>query len=431
MTSESVVTLTQHLVSIPSVTALQPENYRFSEEALDLLSRRAAAGGAKIWRLPAEGGHSKWFYKVDNLYAEWVFGQPKHRLIFMGHIDVVPPGDETSWSTEPFTPVIKDGFLYGRGATDMKGAIAAFFCAVAESDALFKDIAIGALITSDEEWAAVNGSRHVLSWLKENDMAPDAVIIGEPSSRDKLGTHIKLGRRGSLGGRLIANGIQGHAAYPDAFVNANRGLSLAITILQGLRWEDGYTAMPATNFEPIALNSGNFHASAIIPGEAQALWNIRFTPEQTPERLVEQLREALRNPPEWALAHPDISLLKNVEIVGNIDTASMPFVSKAQGLAKCAEQALRSTTGEDPVFDCSGGTTDGRFVPQFFPEAEIIEIGTPERGGLLPNGDKPENYLTCGGMHQVDERVAISDLENLKNIYAHILESYSVLKHIF
>lgn len=424
MTSEPVIALMQQLVSIPSVTALLPENYHFSEQTLDLLEEQAVNSGAKTWRLPAEGGHIKWPYKVDNLYAEWTFGTPKRRLVFMGHTDVVPPGPHELWSFSPFSAIEKDGFIYGRGTTDMKGAIAAFFSAVAASPDL-KDIAIGALITTDEEWAAINGSRHVLSWMKQEHKFPDSLIIGEPSSRDSLGTHIKLGRRGSLVGRLIAKGVQGHAAYPKAFVNPNRALTLALSILQSLVWDDSYPAMPATNFEPIALNSGDFNASAIVPDESQSLWNIRFTPKQTPEDLVKQLQHALEHPPQWALSHPNINDLKNIEIIGNIDTASLPYVSEAGQLAECTLTAIKTITGKTAIPDCSGGTTDGRFVPLFFPTAEIIEVGPPERGGLLSDGTQPDDYLSRGGMHQIDERIAIKDLIDLQNIYAEILLQYT------
>lgn len=421
-----VVTLTQQLVKIPSITAIDSKDYTYSEQTLDLLEKHAAESGAQTWRLPSEGGHSKWSYQVDNLYAEWTFGTPKRHLVFMGHTDVVPAGDAAAWSSPPFSPEIRDGFLYGRGTTDMKGAVASFFCAMAESAPFLKDITIGAIITADEEWAAINGSRHVLSWLKDQGRNPDAVIVGEPSSRDALGTHIKLGRRGSLVGYLTSNGVQGHAAYPEAFKNANRGLSLAMTILQSVKFDDAYPAMPATNFEPIATQSGDFNASAIVPGEAKAMWNIRYTPRQTPQGLVDLLKQKLENPPEWAMHHPDYDALRDVTLTGNLDTASLPYVSEPGLLTECASSAIQEITGQAPQQDCSGGTTDGRFVPVFFPKAEIVEIGPPERGGLNPDGSQPQDYLTHGGMHQVDERIALDDLVRLQKIYSSVITKYSL-----
>lgn len=421
-----VLSIAQQLIMIPSVTPLEEKNYPYAVETLDYLQNLVETSGGVAQRFPSEGGHPKWTYKVDNLYAEWCYGTPRKRIIFMGHTDVVPVGDEQAWSQPAFGGYVKDSYLYGRGATDMKGAVAAFYSAVQEASPDLQDIAVGMLITTDEEWAAVNGSRHVLQCLKENATTIDAVIVGEPSSQDILGTHIKLGRRGSLVGYLESQGVQGHAAYQDSFVNANRGLNLAMTILQDLAWHDGNDFMPATNFEPVAAHSGDFNASAIIPGSARMMWNIRFTPQQTPDSLVARLQEALDQPPEWVQHHRDKDLLKNIEVKANINSVSLPYGNGIGYLARVAQDAVQNVTAITASFDSAGGTTDGRFVHTYFPQAEIIELGPPERGGLLADGTKPHDYLQRGGMHQVDERIALHDLHALTQIYTRTLKGYSL-----
>jgi succinyl-diaminopimelate desuccinylase len=422
----SVLSLAQQLIMIPSVTPVEEKNYPYAVQTLDYLQNLALDSGGVVQHFPSEGGHPKWTYKVDNLYAEWRYGTPNKRIIFMGHTDVVPEGNEQAWSQPAFAGEVKDGYLYGRGATDMKGAVAAFYSAIQQASPDLNNIAVGMLITTDEEWAAVNGSRHVLQSLQAQNLSVDAVIVGEPSSQDILGTHIKLGRRGSLVGYLDSQGVQGHAAYQDSFINANRGLNLAMTVLQDTRWADGNDFMPATNFEPIAAQSGDFNASAIIPGQARMMWNIRFTPHQTPDGLVTTLQNALAQPPEWVKQHRDFELLKNIEVKANINSVSLPYMNDAGRLAQVAQQAVENVTGITSQFDSAGGTTDGRFVHAYFPQAEIIELGPPERGGLLPDGTRPSDYLQQGGMHQVNERIAIKDLHRLTQIYADTLHRYSL-----
>jgi succinyl-diaminopimelate desuccinylase len=363
---------------------------------------------------------------VDNLYAEWVVGTPVKHLCFMGHTDVVPVGDATKWTDDPYAATVKDGFLYGRGATDMKGAVAAFAAAAAEVAATLDATAntrISLIITTDEEWAAVNGSKKVLGWMAEQGLAPDAVIVGEPSSRDVFGTHIKIGRRGSLCGTLEVTGVQGHAAYTDLFDNPNRALALALSILTTQRFDDAEGAFPATNFEVIATQSGDFGATAIVPGTARALWNFRYTHRQTAQGLADHVKTLLANPPAWAQTHPDSARLANVQVVANVDTASRPYYAKPALLAALAADAVTAITGRVPVLDGSGGTTDGRFVHGFFPDAEIIELGLPEKGGK-PTADEPRPYGSFGGMHQTDERCRVDELTALAHTYALTLHGF-------
>lgn len=423
---DTTVKLAQALVRVPSVTPLDQKDYPAAQKSLNIAADAAKQSGAAVTRLEFEGGHPKWDYKVENLVLEWSFGKPDKHICYIGHLDVVPPGDKDKWSDDPYSGKIEDGYLHGRGVTDMKGSVAAFITAVEEKLETLKsqgNVKITMILTTDEEWAAVNGSAKVLQWLKDKGEEPDAFIVGEPSSQDALGSHIKIGRRGSLVGTFNVKGVQGHAAYQELFENPNRALALAISILNAKEWNDGNASFPDTNFEAVALKSGDFNASAIIPGEAQALWNIRFTPQQTPESLEAWIRDSLANPPDWAKQHPDAALLKDITVTANKDTASIPYYSEPGTLAESAKSAVKTVLGIDAKFDGSGGTTDGRFAAKIFPQAEIIELGLPERGGIAC-GHKADDYLTRGGMHQLDERASLEDLVNLRKIFEETVVNY-------
>ncbi len=423
---DATVKLAQALVRVPSVTPIDAKDYPAAQKSLDVAAAAGLKAGATATRQAFEGDHPKWDYKVENLVLEWSFGKPDKHICYIGHLDVVPPGDDAKWSDDPYGGRIEDGYLHGRGVTDMKGSVAAFISAIGEKLDELKasgNIKVTMILTTDEEWAAVNGTEKVLKWMKDKGEEPDAFIVGEPSSQDTLGSHIKIGRRGSLVGTFNVKGVQGHAAYQELFENPNRALSLAIAILNSKAWNDGNANFPDTNFEAVALKSGDFNASAIIPGEAQALWNIRFTPSQTPESLETWINDALANPPDWAKQHPDAALLKDVTVKANKDTASAPYYSAPGMLADSAKAAIKSTLGTDAKLDGSGGTTDGRFAAKLFPGAEIIELGLPERGGI-PCGHKAQDYLSKGGMHQVDERASLDDLINLRKIFEETVSNY-------
>ena len=433
--ADKTIKLAQALVRVPSITAVDPNDKPASAKSIDLMVEAAKKSGAKIVRSESSGGHAKWDYPVENLYLEWTIGDstaPEKHICYIGHLDVVPPGDKDKWTADPFSGDIREGYLYGRGVTDMKGSVAAFMTAIEDSiDDLKKqgrNIRISMILTTDEEWAAVNGTKKVLEQLKTDGNAPDAFIVGEPSSQDALGSHIKIGRRGSLVGTFNVAGVQGHAAYQELFENPNRALSLAMAILSAKEWKDGNENFPNTNFETVALKSGDFGASAVIPGKAEALWNIRFTPDQTPDSLEKWIKDTLANPPEWAKSHPDVDKLKNITVTANKDTASQPYYSAPASLAASAKSAIKSTLGSDAKLDGSGGTTDGRFAADIFPKAEIIELGLPERGGIACKHHKPEDYLAKGGMHQVDERASVKDLVNLRKIFGKTLLNYAQAK---
>lgn len=423
---DATVKLARELVKVPSITPVDKKDYPNAQKSLDVAADAGRASGATVTRLDYEGGHAKWDYKVENLVLEWSFGTPEKHICYIGHLDVVPPGDEKKWTDDPYSGTVKDGYLYGRGVTDMKGSVAAFISAIDEQLEELKkqgNVKITMILTTDEEWAAVNGTSKVLQWLKARGDEPDAFIVGEPSSTDELGSHIKIGRRGSLVGTFNIKGVQGHAAYQELFENPNRALALAVAILNSHEWKDGNANFPNTNFEAVAVKSGDFGATAIIPGNAQLLWNIRFTPEHTPDDLEKWINDTLANPPQWAKDHPDFHLLKNIEVKANKDTASVPYYSEPGALAVAAKDSVKSVLGTEAKLDGSGGTTDGRFVGNIFPKAEIIELGLPERGGIVC-GHKDEHYLEKGGMHQVDERASVADLISLRKIFGQTVLNY-------
>lgn len=425
------------LVKFPSITPFgkdkKEEDKRFEAcmEALSYIENLLKESGAKTQKLVFEGGHHKWAYPVPNLYSQISFGDcnaKDHKFIcYMGHIDVVPVGDEALWSKDPFSGEVEGGYIHGRGATDMKGSVGAWInCLeeIKESISENQNITIGTIITGDEEWAAINGSDKVLEWLKENKKTPDAFIVGEPSSSDFLGTNIKIGRRGSLVGYIDASGVQGHRAYDDLFKNPNRALAYAMVILNQKKYKDGNQYFPDTTFEIIAQSSGDFNASSIIPSEARAMWNVRYTDKQNKEKILKDLQELIQNPPSYLKKHPDFEVAKQVIISANLDTASMPYYCEPQELANSAKQAIKDILEVDASFDGFGGTTDGRFIHRYFPKAQIIELGTTEKGGIIDK-NKPSDYEKKGGMHQVDERVSQDDVYNLSKIYTQTLHNYS------
>lgn len=428
------------LISIPSETPFGEninEKFEYCEQALDYLEDILKAMNAKTQRMVFEGGHPKWPYPVPNLYAEIEIGKYKESdpfLVYMGHIDVVPVGDLSQWKHSPFDASICHGFIYGRGATDMKTSVTTFITsaeqAIKDKTLEGKNLKIGFIITGDEEWAAINGSKKVLEFMKNNDKNPTAFIVGEPSSPDYLKDYIKVGRRGSLIGSLKVTGIQGHRAYKELYSNPNRPLNFALNLLNSIQWNDGNEYLPNTDFEVVALDAGSENATAIIPSQAKATWGIRYTDKTSAEELEVTLNNALNNIPDYLKNHPDYEIYKEfkennkIELVCNLSTASIPYFSVPNKLAYSAKKAMQSVLTHTPIFDSSGGTTDARFVHSFYPNAEIIELGVPEKGGIV-DGKTPTSYGTQGGMHQVNESVAIQDVYDLAKIYQKTLEIYA------
>ncbi len=378
------VALAQALIRCPSVTPVEGG-------ALDLLERELSALGFQCHRLTfSEEGTAD----VENLYAR--LGTTGPNLCFAGHTDVVPVGDEAAWSSEPFSGEIRDGELFGRGATDMKGAIAAFVAAAAGylegRDALNGSISL--LITGDEEGPSINGTRKVLQWLAQRGETLDACIVGEPTNPAALGEMIKIGRRGSLQARLKVSGVQGHTAYPHLADNPVHHLVRMLHAVTAEPLDEG-----TKHFQPSTLQISTFDvanpAGNVIPASATAAFNIRFNDKHSGASLEAWLRETF----DGLIAEaPRASYDLTVSISGE------SFLSPPGPLSDLLADAAETVTGRRPELSTTGGTSDARFIKDHCPVAEF---------GLISQT-----------MHQVDERVPTAAVEELTEIYRRVLEGY-------
>ena len=368
------------LIRRPSVT---PKD----EGALDIVAAALERLGFICHRLVFgnEGGD-----RVHNLYARCGSGRPN--LCFAGHTDVVPTGATEAWSFDPFAATVRDGALCGRGAVDMKGAIAAFITAaqafLGERERGFTG-SISLLITGDEEGAAINGTRKVLDWLKSRDEAIDACLVGEPTSAQALGDMIKIGRRGSMTGRLTVHGVQGHTAYPHLADNAAHRLVAMLHALTTTELDRGSEHFQPSTLQVSTIDIGN-PASNVIPATASAVFNIRFNERWTSEALKSWLTERL-------------------DAVGgrytlDISVSGESFLVSPGTLSDRLAEAIRHVTGRTPEFSTTGGTSDARFIQAHCPVVEFGLVG-----------------LT---MHKVDERVELADLADLTQIYRTFLGLY-------
>ncbi len=379
----SPLALAQGLIRCPSVT---PEE----GGALEFLARVLGDAGFEVHRpVFSEPGTPD----VENLYARWGTGRPY--LLFAGHTDVVPPGDTGRWSHDPFGGVVENGELYGRGAVDMKGGIA---CMVAAALSFLKarpDFtgSIGFLITGDEEGPAVNGSVKLLEWAHARGERFDHCILGEPTNPDQLGDMIKIGRRGSLTGRLVVHGRQGHVAYPHLAENPIRGLVRLLDALMAEPLDGGTEHFGASNLEVTTVDVGN-PASNVIPAEARAVFNIRFNDLWSPESLEAELRRRLHE-----AAGNGIRYTASFE-----PTNAVAFMTEPDAFVGFMAEAIEAETGVRPVLSTTGGTSDARFIKSYCP---VVEFG-----------------LVGQTMHQVDERVPVADLDRLAAIYRGVLERY-------
>ena len=331
------------------------------------------------------------FGEVDNFWA--VRGNSKPVFVFAGHTDVVPVGDESKWKTDPFNPEVKDGLLYGRGAADMKGSLAAMIVATERFVQDFPDHkgTIGFLITSDEEGPAIDGTVKVAQHLKDSGQMVDYCLVGEPSSSDQLGDVIKNGRRGSLNGRLTIIGKQGHIAYPHL---ANNPIHLVLPALNDLcneLWDEGNEYFPATSFQISNVHSGT-GVTNVIPGETEIVFNFRYSTETTHEQLQDRV----------------LFILDNHKLDYKIDWehSGYPFLTPKGDLVSSCVHAIKTVKGITAELSTSGGTSDGRFIAPIL-DAQVVELG-------------PLNAT----IHQVDECVSVQDLDDLTDIY------YQVLKNI-
>ena len=378
--TDEVLALTRSLVARPSVS---PDDAGCQE----LLIARLEGAGFGVERMR--------FGDVDNFWAvhpssksEAAVREPL--LVLAGHTDVVPSGPVDSWSSPPFEPTLRNGFLYGRGSADMKSSLAAMVVAAERFVANYPDHpgSLGFLITSDEEADAVDGTVRVVEELARRGVGIDYCVVGEPSSTARLGDVIRVGRRGSLGATATVRGVQGHVAYPHLAVNPIHSAVQALKALVNTTWDEGDADFPPTSFQVSNVRAGT-GASNVIPGEFECAFNFRFNPKQTPERLTASVERA------FEAAGADVTI--------DWKLSGMPFITRGGKLIAAARHAIADIAGLDTVTSTSGGTSDGRFIAPT--GAEVVELG-------------PVNET----IHKVDERVALADLAPLARIYGATIE---------
>jgi succinyl-diaminopimelate desuccinylase len=326
--------------------------------------------------------------QVDNLWATHGSGAPV--LVLLGHTDVVPPGPREAWSSDPFAPEIRDGVLYGRGAADMKGSVAAFVVAAERFAAAHPDHpgTLAVLLTSDEEGDAIEGVRKVAATFRERGQRIDWCITGEPSSTAKLGDLLRVGRRGSLSGTLTVSGVQGHVAYPHKARNPIHQAAPALAELAARVWDDGYESFPPTSLQVSNIHAGT-GANNVIPGELQVLFNLRYNPHWDAPKLEAEIAALLdRHGLEY-----DLRWHRSGE----------PFYTPEGRLRAVARVVLGEFAGAPPEESTGGGTSDARFIAPL--GAQCIEVG-------------PVN----ASIHQVDEHVSVADLEALPDLYQRLIE---------
>lgn len=340
-----------------------------------LLGDRLAAAGFQV-------EHQR-FGDVDNLWARHGDGSPL--LVFLGHTDVVPPGDETRWRHPPFTATTDNGELHGRGAADMKGSVAAMTVALEHFVAEHPEHAgsVGLLLTSDEEGPAVDGIRPMMQWLLERNERITHCVVGEPSCNDRLGDTVRVGRRGTLSGDLIVHGIQGHVAYPARANNPVHGLARALAQLVAQEWDAGDAEFPPTSLQVSNLEAGT-GADNVIPAQARALFNFRYGAGQSAADLQSRVRALLDG--------------EGLDYTLTWRHGGEPFRTPPGELRSALRDIITEQTGVTPQESTAGGTSDGRFVAPF--GAEVIEFG-------------PRNET----IHQIDERTSLADLTALASIY--------------
>jgi len=377
--------LTEQLMSRPSVT---PDD----AGCLEILAARLKPLGFVCERM--DSGPDT--FRVSNL---WAIKRSTHAnartLVFAGHTDVVPTGPIEQWTSDPFTPTHRDGKLYGRGSSDMKASLAAMVVAVEAFVAEHTDpaVSIAFLLTSDEEGPAVDGTVKVCEALQARGERLDWCIVGEPTSVQRTGDMIKNGRRGTMSGKLVVKGVQGHIAYPQLAKNPIHLLSPALAELVTIEWDKGNAFFPPTSWQVSNIHAGT-GASNVIPGECVVDFNFRFCTESTPEQLQQRLsavldKHGLTYDLKWTIG-------------------GLPFLTTPGDLVGAVQSAIREVTGLETELSTTGGTSDGRFIAQVCPQ--VIELGPPN-----------------ATIHKIDEHVAVADLEPLKNIYLGVLRNLNQL----
>ena len=364
--------LAQQLIQRPSVTP-------FDEGCQELIANRLTSIGFSVETLQ--------FEDVTNLWA--TLGNSGPLFVFAGHTDVVPTGPEKNWRYPPFNATVADGFLHGRGAADMKGSIAAMVTAVERFLAASElNARIGFLITSDEEGIALNGTQKVIKELGARDINIDYCLVGEPSSSKQLGDTVKIGRRGSLGAKLVVKGTQGHVAYPKLAINPIHKILPVLAHLTDIKWDEGNASFPATSFQISNINAGT-GATNVIPGQVEAVFNFRFSTELNAAIIQSRVTQVL-----------DEAEL-NYQIDWNL--SGKPFLTTAGKLVDAVSESIKQHCELDAERSTAGGTSDGRFIAPT--GAEVVELG-------------PCNAT----IHQVDERITVVELDKLSDVYHGVLQ---------
>lgn len=365
-----VTRIAQELIRCPSMTP-------HDEGALDVVQNILEKLGFICHRLS--------FENIDNLYARRGVSSPN--FCFLGHTDVVSMGDPAAWRHGPFDGAIEDDILYGRGAVDMKGAIAAFLAALSRLTSFVGSLSL--LITGDEEGPALHGTRPVLEWLQARGEKIDFCLVGEPTSLQTIGDTLKIGRRGSLSGILTVFGVQGHVAYPENFDNPLPRLLHVVNRLYQTTFDQGSDYFPATHFEVVSIDVGN-PAFNVVPAKVEARFNLRFNDQHSSSSLIDSVRALCQE----TTGHHDLKFFVTGEA----------FLTSSLDFAKRVQKILKEVTHYLPQLSTTGGTSDARFIHTLCP---VVELG-----------------LKNTTAHQVDEHVSREDLQNLEKLYHAILERF-------
>ncbi len=375
--------LAKELIKFPTVTPVDAGIMKFLEKKLKTL-------GFKTKILEFKEKNSK---PVKNLYAK--LGDKRPNFCYAGHLDVVPAGNLKDWTVNPFKPSIKKGHLVGRGANDMKSSIAAFVSAVSNFVTNKRKFngSISLLITGDEEGVAINGTKKVVDYLKKKKEKIDFCLVGEPTNPNKLGEMIKIGRRGSMTGRLSIIGVQGHVAYPQRANNPSTALIQILNELKKIKFDNGTKDFQPTNLEITKINIDNF-ADNVIPGLADAKFNIRFNNKHSSSSIKKKIDRIIKK----------ISYKNKLKYKIDYSVSGEAFLTKPNNTTFMIRDIIKKITKINPQLSTTGGTSDARFIKKIAPCLEFGLVGKT--------------------MHKVDEAVSLSDLKKLTLIYSNILENY-------
>ncbi len=375
--------LAKELIRFPSVTPVDAGIMSFLEKKLKQL-------GFKTKVLEFKEKNSK---PVKNLYAR--LGNKSPNFCYAGHLDVVPAGNLRDWTVNPFKPSIKKGHLIGRGANDMKSSIAAFVAAISNFIENYSDFkgSISLLITGDEEGIAINGTKKVVEYLKKRKEKIDFCLVGEPTNPSKLGEMIKIGRRGSMNGRLTITGVQGHVAYPHRANNPSTALVQILKLIKDIKFDEGTKDFQPTNLEITKININNT-ADNVIPGVATATFNIRFNNKHSSSLLKKKINKVIKK----------ISAKNKSKYRIEYSVSGEAFLTNPNKTTFMIQDVIKKITKIKPKLSTTGGTSDARFIRKIAPCLEFGLVGKT--------------------MHKVDEAVSLSDLKKLTSIYSNILKNY-------